>query len=168
MLTITRREWSLGLQFMKGSGAIPERHFSVFQHHPGARFIPWGTDLELFYPKPHESSDDLIFFHSAGMGGNNLRKGTDLVVEAFQSVKGHTKLLIHSQIPVEFFGERVASLIDCDPRIEFLQGKMTRARSVLSRGCLCLSDSTRRDRPKYSGGNSLRPARYWNRCWPLQ
>ena len=39
-----------------------KRHFSVFQHHPGARFIPWGTDLELFYPKPHESSDDLISF----------------------------------------------------------------------------------------------------------
>ena len=82
-------------------------------------------------------------------------------------MKGHTKLLIHSQIPVEFFGERVASLIDCDPRIEFLQGKIT-APGLYCRGDVYVYPTDSRDRPKYSGGNSLRPARYRKRCWPLQ
>ncbi len=101
-----------------------QRHYSVFRDHPGAIFIQWGTDVELFKPSrfyPDRcGSDTVSFFHSAGWGGTNLRKGTDLLVEAFGKVKGNAKLVIHSQVPVEKYG-RTARLIEGDDRIEFIE-----------------------------------------------
>ncbi len=97
------------------------RHFSVFNWHPRAQYIPWGTDLKLFQPKSPFCDSQLVFFHSAGMGGTNLRKGTDLVVRAFQMVNGSVQLVIHSQVPIEHYG-LVANLIRLDTRIQFVEG----------------------------------------------
>jgi 1,2-diacylglycerol 3-alpha-glucosyltransferase len=97
------------------------RHFSVFEQHPGACYIPWGTDLDLFQPRERRAAEEVVFFHSAGMGGLNLRKGTDLLVEAFQRVQGPARLVIHSQVPVSEYGA-AAPLIRGDPRIEFIEG----------------------------------------------
>jgi glycosyltransferase involved in cell wall biosynthesis len=97
------------------------RHFSVFAQHPGAAYIPWGTDLDLFRPQERAAAEEVVFFHSAGMGGLNLRKGTDLLVEAFQGVHGPARLVLHSQVPVSAYGA-AARLIRGDRRIEFIEG----------------------------------------------
>lgn len=97
------------------------RHSSVFTQHPQAVYIPWGTDCALFNDRAATSRSDTIrFFHSAGMGGVGLRKGTDILVRAFQKVTGPAKLIIHSQVSVETYHD-VAHLIKSDPRIEFIE-----------------------------------------------
>lgn len=100
-----------------------KRHFSVFKWHPGARYIPWGTDISQFAPSPDKKNkhncETLVFFHSAGMGGINTRKGTDLLVEAFQLVQGDCKLIIQSQVGLDSYG-RCGDIIVKDPRIEFI------------------------------------------------
>lgn len=97
------------------------RHYDLFAHHPQAIYIPWGTDCQVFQPNSTPPTrTDVRFFHSAGMGGVGMRKGTDLAVRAFQKVTGNARLIIHSQVGVDTFGE-VAALIENDPRIEFIE-----------------------------------------------
>ena len=101
-----------------------ERHFSVFKWHPSAYYIPWGTDVDVFKPKVNSLAqiyETPIFFHSAGVGGINFRKGTDILVRAFQQVSGEAKLVIHSQVPLSNYNE-LALLIEKDKRIEFFEG----------------------------------------------
>lgn len=74
-----------------------QRHAFAFRNHPHMKYIKWGTDVELY--KPHDvNNNKLTFFHSAGM--SPLRKGTDLLIEAFYSLRNRkeAKLLIHSQV----------------------------------------------------------------------
>lgn len=99
------------------------RHYEVFKWHPQCLFIPWGTDTDLYKPttKP-DLKDGIIFFHSAGMGGVNLRKGTDTLVRAFQNVSGNAKLIIHSQVSIDYYGNEIAEIILRDKRIEFIEG----------------------------------------------
>jgi 1,2-diacylglycerol 3-alpha-glucosyltransferase len=61
------------------------RHFSVFKDHPKVHYIPWGTDIDLFVSGPRwaKPQEEVIFFHSAGLGGPNDRKGTGVLLEAF-------------------------------------------------------------------------------------
>ena len=95
------------------------RHYSVFKDHPRAFYIPWGTDLDVFRPRDRAGSGDSVtFFHSCGV--SPLRKGSDLLVRAFQYVKGNAKLIIHSQ---GSFSEHppTASVIAQDPRIELIE-----------------------------------------------
>lgn len=73
-----------------------KRHLSAFDWHPGATYLPWGTDLQLFQPlKAVSRTPSVTFFHSAGISPH--RKGCDLVIQAFISLKGKPKLVIHSQ-----------------------------------------------------------------------
>ncbi|MCC6483666.1 MAG: glycosyltransferase [Armatimonadetes bacterium] len=103
------------------------RHHSVFENHPRARYIPWGTDLDLFKPAGHEPSEELIFFHSAGMGGADLargilpRKGTDLATQAFRRVQGPARLIVHSQRPLAAFGSVTEEAVQADERIQFIE-----------------------------------------------
>jgi glycosyltransferase involved in cell wall biosynthesis len=80
-----------------------ERHYSVFDWHPGAIYMPWGTDTELFSPRAKKEglvNDGLVtFFHSAGRSPD--RKGTDFLLKAFDRVRGEAKLVIHTQVPLE-------------------------------------------------------------------
>jgi len=99
-----------------------KRHYSVFRWHKEARYIPWGTDTNLFKPdklKTKVPDKEVTFFHSAGMGGINSRKGTDLLVHAFQKVKGGCRLVIQSQVGPEEFGN-IKDIIVKDKRIEFI------------------------------------------------
>lgn len=97
-----------------------KRHYSVFCDYPQAVYIPWGTDCRVFTPRKGSIDHNVIrFFHSAGLGGINFRKGTDILVNAFQKVSGNVKLIIHSQREMEIFGS-IASLIKKDPRITFI------------------------------------------------
>jgi len=74
-----------------------KRHYSIFQWHKNAIYIPWGTDIELLQPSKNDKlfEEDITFFHSCGMSPH--RKGTDILVEAFKLVPGDSKLIIHSQ-----------------------------------------------------------------------
>jgi len=98
------------------------RHYSVFKDHPCVFYVPWGTDTTVFVPRPSPLSFDegVVFFHNAGYGAANCRKGTDLVVEAFQRVTGHARLIIHSQTAPESFGRRTMATIARDRRIRFM------------------------------------------------
>ena len=75
-----------------------KRHFEAFAWHPGARYVPWGTDIGLFQPGSFLPVTEgvVTFFHSAGM--SPVRKGTDFVIKAFAETKGAAKLIIHSQV----------------------------------------------------------------------
>jgi glycosyltransferase involved in cell wall biosynthesis len=73
------------------------RHYSIFDSHPNASYIPWGTNLDLFMPTPR-SAKHITFFHSCGM--DPFRKGTELVLKAFHQLQGHARLIVHSQIPL--------------------------------------------------------------------
>ena len=74
------------------------RHYSVFSWHPGAVYIPWGTDTDLFAPKTNQTElanpGIVTFFHSAGCSD---RKGTDLLLEAYANTSGPARLIIHTQ-----------------------------------------------------------------------
>jgi 1,2-diacylglycerol 3-alpha-glucosyltransferase len=87
------------------------RHLSVFKWHPQAFYIPWGTDTNLFSPRENElNSHKVVFFHSCGM--NPERKGTDILLKAFDLVnRNESTLIIHSQVNLMSFFPNKKSLI---------------------------------------------------------
>lgn len=72
------------------------RHLSAFAWHHDARYIPWGTDTELFTPQD-PGKRPVTFFHSAGWATH--RKGTDLLLKAWSQRDKSlgARLVIHSQ-----------------------------------------------------------------------
>jgi glycosyltransferase involved in cell wall biosynthesis len=101
-----------------------KRHYSVFRNHRKCFFIQWGTDINLFKPSlfypERNPSGTIVFFQSSGWEGKKFRKGTDLLVKAFQGVSGKAMLIIHSQTSAEEYGD-IAELIRKDTRIEFIE-----------------------------------------------
>ena len=87
------------------------RHAFAFRNHPNCIYIKWGTNLNLFRPS-NVIHDKLTFFHSAGMAP--IRKGTDLLIQAFYYCKDRqkSKLLIHTQVSLEEKMPNVKPLID--------------------------------------------------------
>lgn len=78
------------------------RHFEAFKWHPGARYIPWGTNTEVF--RFSETIPQYYFFHSAGM--SPYRKGTDLFILALYELRKELltlrrKSLIHTQVSLQ-------------------------------------------------------------------
>lgn len=97
------------------------RHHSVFRDHPRALFIPWGTDLGVFRPRPRPGAGKtLTFFHSYGVDA--WRKGTGVLIEAFRQVKGDARLIIHSQNGVSRF-PYLEPLLRQDARIQVIEGE---------------------------------------------
>ena len=79
-----------------------KRHYEAFKWHNGARYLPWGADLDVFKcPTDRVDKDKVVFFHSAGMSN---RKGTLTLINAFVgnvlAEKG-AKLIVHSQKKLE-------------------------------------------------------------------
>ena len=102
-----------------------QRHYSVFNKHPQALYIPWGTNCDVFTPTNQTSNKNNVrFFHSAGMGGIGLRKGTDILVKSFQKVTGNAELIIHSQVGINKYADS-AKLIGDDPRITFIEREIS-------------------------------------------
>lgn len=77
-----------------------KRHAFAFRNHPNTNYIKWGTDIDLFKPVGH-NKDKITFFHSAGMAP--VRKGTDLLIEAFYNLpqRKNANLLIHTQVQLD-------------------------------------------------------------------
>ena len=73
-----------------------KRHYFAFRGHKNTKYLKWGTDINLYQPA-YMKHEKLTFFHSAGMAP--IRKGTDVVIEAFYNSPERTKgkLLIHTQ-----------------------------------------------------------------------
>lgn len=86
-----------------------KRHTDVFKWHPNNIYIPWGTNLELYKPKQtmNVEKNYVTFFHSSGYSPE--RKGTDLLIHAFEKVKGNSKLIIHAQVSLE---EKIPYMMD--------------------------------------------------------
>lgn len=76
-----------------------KRHVQAMGEHVQKFYIKWGTDINLYRPK-YEKHEQITFFHSVGM---SIRKGTDILIDAFVDGKlyEHSKLIIHTQIPIE-------------------------------------------------------------------
>ena len=78
-----------------------QRHMDAMKHHNNAYYVPWGTDIEIFYPKK-QKPELISFFHSAGM--NPFRKGTDIFIQAIYSLCTNQSIeaqfLIHSQVDI--------------------------------------------------------------------
>ena len=90
-----------------------KRHYSVFSWHPQIFYIPWGTQTEIFNEEQRKLTNkrEIIFFHSAGM--NPYRKGTDLVISAFNKLKSdNVKLIIHTQTNILSFFPGLKSTIN--------------------------------------------------------
>lgn len=98
-----------------------KRHHSVFEWHPQAAYIPWGTDIDLFYPKTYSlvNPNRLTFFHSAGF--NPHRKGTDWALQAFAALQGPAHLIVHAQVSLRMYFPHLSPLID---RLE-QEGRLT-------------------------------------------
>jgi len=117
-----------------------KRHLSAFDWHPGAVFVPWGTDVSVFKPQARPASasadkQEVVFFHSAGISPG--RKGTDLLLSAFAHVRGPAKLLIHIQRDLKKALPEQAALIDqlrTEGRLE------TEERTVTAPGLFHLGD----------------------------
>jgi glycosyltransferase involved in cell wall biosynthesis len=73
------------------------RHHSVFTWHPASHHLPWGTRTDLFTPRAAGTARDerITFFHSAGLSPR--RKGTDILLEAFERLDRPARLVIHAQ-----------------------------------------------------------------------
>jgi glycosyltransferase involved in cell wall biosynthesis len=89
-----------------------KRHYEVFSWHPQCFYVPWGVDLTVFCPPASKLPSDgnaLTFFHSSGM--SPYRKGTDLVIKAFESISKPHKLIVHSQVPLIKYFPNLKTLI---------------------------------------------------------
>lgn len=81
------------------------RHYSAFEEHHNAIYLPWGTDVNLY--KPANNNGDLVekdvvtFFTSSGM--DPIRKGTDKFLRALSMCKclDHIKAIVHTQVSLE-------------------------------------------------------------------
>lgn len=103
-----------------------KRHYGVFKWHPQAFFVPWGTDIALFKPVSQSPvlAGFVTFFHSAGRSPD--RKGTDLVLQAFDCLSGPARLVVHAQGPLRQHIPQSEELI----------------RSLMQRGKLVLYEKT--------------------------
>lgn len=79
------------------------RHYGAFKWHKQAYYVPWGTDTNLYdAARLRVRTDKVRFFTSAGM--NPHRKGTDLLLKAFQAAskselfRAKAELVIHTQV----------------------------------------------------------------------
>jgi glycosyltransferase involved in cell wall biosynthesis len=90
-----------------------KRHFETFNWHSQCYFIPWGTITDIYKPGNYSSVSEgcVTFFLSTGMDA--MRKGSDLLLDAFDLIK-HTdaRLVIHSILPLEKFLPEKKELIE--------------------------------------------------------
>lgn len=106
-----------------------KRHYNIFSWHPHCFYIPWGTDLGLFKPNHLDRVDPekIVFFHSSGV--SPYRKGTDLVLQAFETMS-HDKcrLVIHSQLPTDKYtggSRKLIAGLKSNGSLEFIEGTVS-------------------------------------------
>ena len=100
-----------------------KRHYSVFNWHPNAYYIPWGTDIEKYKPESNKNDRIPTFIISAGWQPTKKldRRGSLLALKAFSEVTGECKLKIFSQVQRNEFTNEWLKYLD-DERIELKIG----------------------------------------------
>ena len=101
-----------------------KRHYSVFDWHPNAYYIPWGTDIEKFKPGKKQKKRVPTFIISAGWQAkySGDRRGSLLALKAFKKVKGECKLNVYSQVVYNECVPEWKDLLTSDNRIELKVG----------------------------------------------
>ena len=101
-----------------------KRHYSVFDWHPNAHYIPWGTDIEKFKPNLSQIYRIPTFIISAGWQPkiNKDRRGSLIALNAFKKVIGGCKLLLFTQVSIEKFSKIWKEAVYNDDRIELRYG----------------------------------------------
>jgi glycosyltransferase involved in cell wall biosynthesis len=101
-----------------------KKHFSVFNWHKNAFYIPWGTDVEKFKPNKISEQRKLTFLLSAGWQGQSIidRRGTLFALQAFTKVPGDIALKVYSQLNLSSCVPEWQNLVRNDPRIQFIFG----------------------------------------------
>lgn len=102
-----------------------QRHYSVFNWHNQAIYLPWGTDTNLFAPHSDaQTSGNIRFFMNAGFDGRpdgwgnaHNRRGGDIALQAFSKVHGNASLIIHSQMPLNCCAQYWQNIVKNDERI---------------------------------------------------
>lgn len=100
-----------------------ERHMQAFHFIADKTvYLPWGTNVDLYQPGKAPQKDCVVFFHSCGM--DPYRKGTDLVLKAFNELKSPAHLVIHTQVSVSEIFPHLNELIkrlENEKRLEVIQ-----------------------------------------------
>ena len=101
-----------------------KRHYSVFDWHPNANYVPWGVDLNVFKPVEKKNNGKVKFLISLGWEGQYLgdRKGLMFAIQAFTQTKGDCELLVYSQLKIDQCCLAWKSLLESDNRIKFIHG----------------------------------------------
>lgn len=92
------------------------RHFSAFEEHHNAIYLPWGTDVELYKPKSATTrlvKDGIVtFFTSSGM--DPKRKGTDKFIQALNKCKNteRIKAVVHTQVDLKNCFPELSEMIE--------------------------------------------------------
>ena len=96
-------------------------------------YLPYPIDTDYF--KFIQRDENKVLLHNAGYGGLKNRKGTDLVLKAFQRLKEivDIKLIINSQVPLEKYG----NLEGVDVRVE----EKLEVSDIYQEGDICLAPS---------------------------
>ena len=99
------------------------RHYSVFEWHKNAYYIPWGTKI-IEKKNLKTINQPVNFLISAGWEGSFTgdRRGSLLAIESFRHVRGDCKLLLYSQVPFESCLPQWREIINLDKRIVFIEG----------------------------------------------
>ena len=77
-----------------------KRHLEAFLSHHNPIYLKWGTDLEIYKPNI-KINETPVFLHSCGYAPS--RKGTEIVIKSFLTVKCDFKLIIQTQIELNSF-----------------------------------------------------------------
>lgn len=101
-----------------------KRHFSVFDKHKNAYYIPWGVDLEKFRPSKVKMTRPVTFLVSSGWETPRGldRRGSLLALSAFKTVTGPCRMIIYSQVESKEKMSEWTSEYENDKRIEFRFG----------------------------------------------
>lgn len=138
-------EWIQGCSVYDSLICATDRTQRLYNEHKVKTYrFQWSVDLDLFRPSPRHSRLEVgndrgfLFFHSAGWGGTNWRKGSLHVLNAWKSAFGTSekdfkpnpvcyppRLLFHTQKPVEEYGTGAQKILREDPRVVVVEGTVT-------------------------------------------
>lgn len=112
-----------------------KRHHSAFERHNNAIYLPWGTQINVFKQTDTNlvNKDYVTFFHSCGW--DTYRKGTDLLLEAFEKTDNFSKLVIHTQNEI-----KNPELLQIIERLKLKNKIEIITKTIHAPGLFCLGD----------------------------
>lgn len=107
-----------------------KRHFSVFENHKQAFYVPWGTDTTLFKAGSYHLAEDGVVTFFASVGYAPKRKGADKIIQAFSLLdkECRCKLIIHTQVDIlKDFPELKDTVekMSCAGKLQIIQKEVT-------------------------------------------